>query len=86
MKIKFKWNNDNKNKKLQILLPNSLIKSKLIWKLIFKNTKDVTFEDFEYSYKVGAKLYKAIKDYIKANGHFVFMEIDTPNTYVKIVL
>lgn len=88
MRIKVRYHITKKQKynKINISLPNFLIKSKLLWKQIIKHVDDESLKDIAHSIEIGKKLYKAIKNYIKLNGHFVFLEVQTKDTFVKIII
>ena len=59
--------------RINLLLPNSLIKSKLVWDSIKK------YGNIEFDRKVMKKVYKVLKDYIKENGHFVLVHVVSSN-------
>ena len=77
MKIRVK----NKDEKINILLffPLWVIKTKLVASLINNYGKvDINKEDIN-------NMYNIIKEYIKENGHFTMVEVETEDgTYVKI--
>lgn len=89
MKIKvLNKNKSEKFKKISILLPTSLIKTKMFWKQVYKNNtldKD-DVEEYIKSLVTYKKIYKQIKKYVKANGHFVLLEVISNNYCVKIIL
>ena len=65
--------------KINLVLPNSVIKSKIISSSIQKYVGDNIPKD------VMKKIYQVIKEYIKENGHFNLVEVDSKDgTYVKI--
>ena len=67
--------------KINLVLPNSVIKSKIISSSIQKYVGDNIPKD------VMKKIYQVIKEYIKENGHFNLVEVDSKDgTFVKIVL
>lgn len=70
------------NKKISLILPLSLIKSKLIWHIIKKNAPQV----FQY-YDLVKTSYHTLKKYIKKHGHFVLMECyshDGEYVFIKV--
>ena len=74
----------NDNKDINIKLPMGIINTNLFWKFIIKHT------DEKYKIKgirkVSKELFKNIKKYIKHNGHFCFLEIESTEAIVKIIL
>ena len=67
--------------KINLVLPNSVIKSKIIGSSIQKYIGDNITKD------IMKKIYQVIKEYIKENGHFNLVEVDSKDgTYVKIRL
>ena len=67
--------------KINLVLPNSVIKSKIIGSSIQKYVGDNITKD------IMKKIYQVIKEYIKENGHFNLVEVDSKDgTFVKIVL
>ena len=65
--------------KINIVLPTSLIKSKIILNKIKKYSGvDLDINTFK-------NMYKVLKDYIKENGHFNLVEVITNDgEYIKI--
>lgn len=72
----------SKNKNIKLRLPLSLIKSKFIYKIVLKNSKENT--SILYFYNNRKKIYKIIKDYLKNNGHFNLVEVENENDKVII--
>lgn len=67
------------NTKLSFSLPTSLIKRRIVWKRVLKNS----FVDI----KKIKKIYPKIKKYIKENGHFSLVEVQSHNgECVKIII
>ena len=67
--------------KINLVLPNSLIKSKMIINSIEK------YGNVNLDKDIGKKMYLIIKEYIKENGHFNLVEVESKDgTYVKIRL
>ena len=65
--------------KINLVLPTSLIKSKIILNKINKYSRvDLDMNTFK-------NMYKVLKDYIKENGHFNLVEVITNDgEYIKI--
>ena len=63
--------------KLNFWLPTSLIKSKLLCKALFQN-KGV---NIDAAINITPYLYKNIKKYIKKQGHFILVEIQSVEGY-----
>lgn len=65
--------------KINLIIPTSLIKSKILLNEIKKHSGvdlDVT---------VFKKMYKSLKEYIKENGHFNLVEVNSKDgEYIKI--
>ena len=79
--MRIKVINKEENVKINLVLPNSVIKSKIISSSIQKYVGDNISKD------VMKKIYQVIKEYIKENGHFNIVEVDSKDgTFVKIVL
>lgn len=71
----------NKKDKINIrlILPNSMLKTKFITNTITKHSNHNIHK------KTISKMYKILKDYIKENGHFTLVEVESKDgTYVKI--
>lgn len=61
-------------------LPLGMIKTKLLKTIL--NNNDVELID-----KISGKLlYKSLKQYIKANGHFVFLSVKFDTEIIKIIV
>ena len=79
--MKIKVINKEEKVKINLVLPNSVIKSKIIGSSIQKYVGDNLTKD------IMKKIYPVIKEYIKYNGHFNLVEVDSKDgTYVKIIL
>ena len=79
--MRIKVINKEEKIKINLVLPNSVIKSKIISSSIQKYVGDNISKD------VMKKIYQVIKEYIKENGHFNLVEVDSKDgTFVKIVL
>lgn len=79
--MRIKVINKEEKVKINLVLPNSVIKSKIIGSSIQKYVGDNISKD------VMKKIYQVIKEYIKENGHFNLVEVDSKDgTFVKIVL
>ena len=77
--MRIKVINKEEKVKINLVLPNSVIKSKIISSSIQKYVGDNIPKD------VMKKIYQVIKEYIKENGHFNLVEVDSKDgTYVKI--
>lgn len=62
-----------------LYLPTSLIKAKYIWKKLIKNEFIKSEQIIEVK-----KIYKELRKYVKANGHFNLIEVSDNKTYVLI--
>ena len=79
--MKIKVINKGEKVKITLVLPNSVIKTKIIGSSIQKYVGDNITKD------IMKKIYQVIKEYIKENGHFNLVEVDSKDgTFVKIVL
>lgn len=79
--MRIKVINKEEKVKINLVLPNSVIKSKIIGSSIQKYVGDNITKD------IMKKIYQVIKEYIKENGHFNLVEVDSKDgTFVKIVL
>lgn len=79
--MRIKVINKEEKVKINLVLPNSLIKSKIIGSSMQKYVGD------NISKNIMKKIYQIIKEYIKENGHFNLVEVDSKDgTFVKIVL
>ena len=63
----------NSKKKLSFHVPLILMKSKSFLLMISKNIN----EDDKKNIKLIPTLYKDVKKYIKSNGHFTLLEVDS---------
>lgn len=79
MKIRIINKKDKVN--IKLTLPNSMLKTKLVTNNITKHSnKDI-------DRKTISDMYKILKDYIKENGHFTLVEVESKDgTYVKIIV
>ncbi len=59
--------------RLKLWLPNFILKTKLIPKLILSETTS-TCEQIDNLQKLLASVHKHLKTYVKANGHFTLLE------------
>ena len=79
--MKIKVINKEEKVKINLVLPNFVIKTKIIGSSIQKYVGDNITKD------IMKKIYQVIKEYIKENGHFNLVEVDSKDgTFVKIVL
>lgn len=69
---------------LRLIFPTRLIKTKFVWKMIGKKSKDSDF-DFKPMYQVAKRGYKDLKRFIKINGHFNLVEIIDQEGNVVII-
>ena len=76
---------NNLNKKITILLPSAMIKTKFFWKQVYKS-KSVEMRMNYKNNKIYKHIYKQTKKYIKQNGHFVFMEVVSSNYSIKVII
>ena len=79
MKIRIINKKDKIN--IKLTLPNSMLKTKLVTNAITKNSSD------DIDKKTISKLYKILREFIKENGHFTLVEVESKDgTYVKIIV
>ena len=77
MKIRVINKKDKVN--INLSLPSSMLKTKFITNAITKNSSD------DIDKKTISKLYKILREFIKENGHFTLVEVESKDgTYVKI--
>lgn len=73
---------EHDGKKLSLLLPTFLLKSKLVTKFISKYS-----DDSKIILDITPKIYKILKQYIRENGHFVLVDIisnEGDKVYIKV--
>ena len=85
MKIKIK-NRIATSKKITIMIPNFLMKSKLIWKIAIKNCDEEAKEELLKIEPIVSEGYKTLKKVIKINGHFKLVEVESEQAYITIIL
>ena len=74
MKIKV---SENKGARISIRLPLGAVK----WKIFYKYSDNMKY------YPFARKIYYALKEYIKENGHFVLVDVqDAQGSNVKIII
>lgn len=74
MKIKIA---ENKGARISIHLPLGAVK----WKVCYKYSGNMKY------YPIARKMYEALKEYVKTNGHFVLVDVsDHDGTQVKITI
>lgn len=72
MKITFQ---SNEKKQVTLFLPTRLICSKWMLKLMLKHLDEMNhFQNMDIWIK---PLYRYLKNYVKQNGHFILMEVET---------
>lgn len=86
MKIVIKTGNDkiDKKRRITLVLPTFLIKSKIICKVISNNV-DSEDEYLKIRYIIKTT-YKELRKYIKENGHFKLLEVKSDDGDVTIIL
>lgn len=73
-----------KSLRFSFILPTSLVKTKWIWKFAIKSADENKQEEIIQARKFVLYGYKALKKYIKENGHFTLVEVMSEDAYVKI--
>lgn len=75
-------------RKFSLWVPTSILKWKWIYSLIIKYSKDDTSKKITNLIKNNSKkFYKILKKYIKANGHFTLVDIESADgDIVKIIV
>ena len=68
----------NEGKKIYLFLPLFFIKFKII-----RNSIPEEYKEYRDILPV---IYKELRKYVKENGHFTFVEVESNDTYVKIVI
>ena len=76
MKIHINVDDEDSRFRLNLWVPTGLIKSRFIWKQAGK-AKGMTPELADKLQKAFTTAYSEIKDYIKANGHFTLVEVQS---------
>ena len=78
----------DKNKiKISLFVPLFLIKSKLLFRLLFLNGEnDIDKTKTNQIYKMRKTIYKEIKKSIKTQGHYYLIDIESQESAVKIKL
>lgn len=69
----------SEDKNLKIYLPMRLVMSKSVIRLGFKGNKEV-----ETHLPLINSCYHILKEYIKLNGHFTLVEIESADNHIKI--
>ncbi|MBQ9037391.1 MAG: hypothetical protein IJ115_08050 [Erysipelotrichaceae bacterium] len=64
---------------IKIVLPNSLMKSKLLWKIAESNSDWKDWETVRQYQPLMVACYDALNRYIKDNGHFNLVEVSQPD-------
>ena len=75
---------DNIFKRITIFLPLSLIKSKIIWKVIINQVSKEEKENFKSIYSFIMLCYKELKKIVKKSGHFYLIEIISDDACIRI--
>lgn len=75
--MRIKIQSKENNYKLVIFLPTSLIKTKIFWSFINN-------ESIKEAYHLARITYKLLKNYIKENGHFTLVDIQSENGLIEI--
>lgn len=75
--MKIKISSKENNYKLVFFLPTSLIKTRLFWNLLNNDC-------IHGSYYLARLSYRSLKKYIKANGHFTLIDIQSNNNIIEI--
>ena len=70
---------ENEGFKIRLWFPTSIIKSKFIVKTIRKYSKNSI--DIEPVLTLLPTIHKSIKTYIKKNGHFILVDVDSQEGY-----
>ena len=84
MKIMVKAKEDDGERDIafSIHLPLSILKMNFVWNQIASKTQDANLP----STIPGKEIYRFLKSYIKENGHFTPVDVDTKDAQVKIVI
>ena len=92
MKIVIRQIDENKKRGLSLTLPNFLLKSnfiiKIILKSVYKNINTTTdLKKLKTKTKTFIKgIYKKLKKYTKKYGHFTLIDITSDDFYLKIIV
>ena len=85
MTIYIKSKEEGKNKTIRFWVPLFFFKQKWLYRLLLKEYKkrkgeDITAkEEIKKIEDLGASAYRDLKKFIKLNGHFDLVEVDTKN-------
>lgn len=85
MKIKIQ-NRSASSRKITIMVPNFLMKSKLVWKLVIKNSDEEAKKELQKIMPFISEGYRTLKHVIKLNGHFNLVEVESEEAYITIRL
>ena len=80
--VKAKGDDGERDIAFAIHLPLDLIKSNFVWNQIASKTQDSNLP----AAIPGKEIYRFLKSYIKENGHFTVVDVDTKDAKVKIVI
>ena len=88
MKVRIKFPDENlkKLKNINVYLPNGLIKTRVFWHLILKNTNKNSKEKVKTLRKIIYKMYKSVKKYTTQCGHFTIVEIEAEDIFIEIIV
>lgn len=64
---------------IKIVLPNSLMKSKTLWKIAESGSDWKDWETVKQYQPLMIACYDALTEYIKENGHFNLVEVSQPD-------
>lgn len=87
MKLNIQFKNKN-SRIINLCLPNGLIKTRIFWNILFKKRDQKSEDNIKVKNIkwISKKIYKELKKFIKQNGHFTFLEIDTEQTTIKMIV
>lgn len=74
---------NSEDKKIKLIIPLSVMKWKVVYKNMLKNS-EMTKKDKEILEKKIPLLIKTVKKYIKENGHFTFVEVESEKRKILI--
>ena len=63
---------------IRLLFPTSMLKSRLMWKLIAKKAKDQSI-DYKQAHLISRIVYRDLAKFIRKHGHFDVVNITSTN-------
>ena len=86
LSIKLTSNDLKKTKGISLVFPNGIINTKVFWRILLKYINKENHDNIKATRKIISKFYKTIKKYVKTNGHFTLLELDSESAYIKVII